>query len=146
MLEAKPLTFLWKYWNCLKWGETSIVVFRHHVPLHAILSTKWFFTNGTEPTQEQNVDWEKRRMLLIYIGLKALKFYSFPPPPLPPHFHCFPPPPRFNCSPRPPPSFPSSFFRKQFRKNVPRNCCIVWPLPKIFYSGLPADSYFEIYV
>ena len=32
-------------------------------------------------------------MLLIYIGMKALKFYSFPPPPLPPHFHCFPPAP-----------------------------------------------------
>ena len=25
------------------------------------------------------------------------------------------------------------------------NCCIVWPLPKIFYSGLPADNYFEIH-
>ena len=51
MLESKPLTFLWIHWNCLKWGETSIVVFRHHVPLHIIFSTKGFFTNGTEPTQ-----------------------------------------------------------------------------------------------
>ena len=24
------------------------------------------------------------------------------------------------------------------------HCCIVWPLPKIFYSGLTADNYFEI--
>ena len=64
MLEAKPLTFLRKHWNCLNWGdhETSIAVFRHHVPLHTILSTKGFFADRTEPThvmptpQEQNVD------------------------------------------------------------------------------------------
>ena len=37
--------------------------------------------------QKQNVDWEKGRMLLIYIGLKARKFYSFPPPSPPPHFY-----------------------------------------------------------
>ena len=51
MLEAKPLTFLWKYWNCLKWGETSIAMFRHHLPLHTILSTKGFFADRTEPTR-----------------------------------------------------------------------------------------------
>ena len=39
-----------KYWNCLKWGETSIAVFRHHVPLHIIFSTKGFFADRTEPT------------------------------------------------------------------------------------------------
>ena len=60
MLEAKPLTFLSRHWNCLKWGETCIAVFRHHVPLHAILSTKGF--SQTEENQlmstpqEQNVD------------------------------------------------------------------------------------------
>ena len=63
--------------------------------------------------QEQNVDWEKGRMLRIYIGLQAIKFYCFPPPgPPPPHLNCFPstttfllfyfppPPPHFSCFPR----------------------------------------------
>ena len=68
--------------------------------------------------QEQNVDWERGRMLRIYIGFQATKFYCFPPPrppppPPPPHFYCFPyttttfllfffpppPPPHFNCFP-----------------------------------------------
>ena len=41
--------------------------------------------------QEQNVDWERGRMLRIYIGFQAIKFYCFPPPrPLTPHFNCFP--------------------------------------------------------
>ena len=31
-------------------GETSIAVFRHHVPLHIIFSTKGFFADRTEPT------------------------------------------------------------------------------------------------
>ena len=50
--------------------------------------------NQLMPTpQEQNVDWERGRMLRIYIGFQATKFYCFPPlkPPLPPpsHFYCF---------------------------------------------------------
>ena len=56
--------------------------------------------------QEQNVDWERGRMLRIYIRFQAIKFYCFPPPtPLLRHFHCFPspppapPPPRFCCFP-----------------------------------------------
>ena len=114
MLESKLLTFLWKR-NCLKWGETNIAVFRHHVPLHAILYTKWFFANGTEPTHVNSsgaecIDWENCSMLRIDIVLKAIKFYSFPPPPPllpPPHFYCFPPPPppplQFYCFPPPPP-------------------------------------------
>ena len=43
--------------------------------------------------QEQNVDWERGRMLRIYIGFQDIKFYCFPPPPPPappPHFSCFP--------------------------------------------------------
>ena len=47
--------------------------------------------------QEQNVDWEKGRILLIYIGFQVIKFYCFPfssppapTPPPPPHFYCFP--------------------------------------------------------
>ena len=42
--------------------------------------------------QEQNVDWERGRMLSIYIGFQAIKFQCFlpPPPPPPPHFYCFP--------------------------------------------------------
>ena len=39
--------------------------------------------------QEQNVDWERGRMLSIYIGFQALNFQCFLPPP-PPHFYCFP--------------------------------------------------------
>ena len=42
--------------------------------------------------QEQNVDWERGRMLLVYIGFSGhKKFYCFPlpPPPPPPHFYCF---------------------------------------------------------
>ena len=44
--------------------------------------------------QEQNVDWERGRMLRIYIGFQATKLYCFPPPkpplpPPPPHFYCF---------------------------------------------------------
>ena len=35
--------------------------------------------------QEQNVDWERGRMLSIYIGLQAIKFQCFLPPPPPPH-------------------------------------------------------------
>ena len=111
MLESKLLTFLWKR-NCLKWGETNIAVFRHHVPLHAILYTKWFFANGTEPTHVNSsgaecIDWENCSMLRIDIVLKAIKFYSFPPPP---HFYCVPPPPpQFYCFPPPPPP-PSHFY------------------------------------
>ena len=47
--------------------------------------------NQLMPTpQEQNVDWERGRMLRIYIGFQATKFYCFPPPPPPPpHFYCF---------------------------------------------------------
>ena len=37
--------------------------------------------------QEQNVDWERGRMLRIYIGFQATKFYCFPPPP--PYFYFF---------------------------------------------------------
>ena len=45
--------------------------------------------------QEQNVDWEKGRMLCIYICFQAIRFYRFPPP----HHHLLisivflPPPP-----------------------------------------------------
>ena len=50
--------------------------------------------NQLMSAQEQNVDWERERMLRIYIGFQAIKFYCFPPPkpPLPP-----PPPPLFCC-------------------------------------------------
>ena len=33
---------------------------------------------------------------------------------------------------------------QQCRKSVLLICCIVWPRPKIFFSGPPADNYFEI--
>ena len=96
MLEAKPLTFLWKHWKCLKWGETSLAVFRHHVPLHTIFSTKGFWQTDlsqlTSTPREQNLDWERGRMLRIFIGFQVIKFHCFlpAPPPPPPHFHCFP--------------------------------------------------------
>ena len=61
MLEAKPLTFFWrKHWDCLKWGEISIAVFRHHVPLHTMFSTKGFFAEGTEPTHVNSSGAESR--------------------------------------------------------------------------------------
>ena len=131
MLESKLLTFLWKR-NCLKCGETNIAVFRHHVLLHGILSTKWF--SQTEQNQlmstpqEQNIDRENGCMLRIDIGLKAIKFYSFPqplpasppphfyrvspPPTAPPQFCCFPPPqpPHFHCFTPPPPPPPHLLF------------------------------------
>ena len=37
-------------------------------------------------------------------------------------------------------------FPERCRKSVLLICCIVWPLPKTFFSGLPADNYFEIIV
>ena len=41
--------------------------------------------------KKQNVDWERGRMLRIYIGFQAIKLYCFPPPRPPlPHFNCFP--------------------------------------------------------
>ena len=67
-------------------------------------------------SQEQSVDREKGRMLLIYTGLlldipsfTTTTFLNFLPPPLPPHFYCFLPPP-------PPPHFyffPSSHSIKE---------------------------------
>ena len=83
--------------------------------------------------QEQNGDWKRGRMLRIYIGFQATKFYCFPPlkPPLPPpsHFYCFsssssfllffllllisiafpPPPPPHSIVFPPPPPPPSHF-------------------------------------
>ena len=43
--------------------------------------------------QERNVDWERGRILRIYIGLQAIKCHCFlpQPPPPPPHFYCFSP-------------------------------------------------------
>ena len=37
--------------------------------------------NQLMSAQEQIVDWERGRMLRIYIGFQAIKFYCFPPPP-----------------------------------------------------------------
>ena len=44
--------------------------------------------------KEQNVDWERGRILRIYIGFQVIKCHCFlppPPPPPPPHFYCFSP-------------------------------------------------------
>ena len=69
MLEAKPLTFLWKYWNCLKWARPALRCL--DITCLCILS---FLPNDFSQTeqsqlmstpQEQNVDWEKVRMLHI---------------------------------------------------------------------------------
>ena len=95
MLEAKPLTFLWKHWKYLKWCETSLAVFRHHVPSHTIFSTKGFWQTDlsqlTSTPREQNLDWERGRMLRIFIVFQVIKFHCFlPAPPPPPHFYCFP--------------------------------------------------------
>ena len=45
--HPRPTTFRY---TRLKWGETSIAVFRHHVSLHIIFSTEGFFADRTEPT------------------------------------------------------------------------------------------------
>ena len=37
-----------------------------------------------------------------------------------------------------------SHLSERCQKSVLLICCIVWSLPKIFFSGLPADNYFEI--
>ena len=42
------------------------------------------------------------------------------------------------------PGIKDGLFPKRFRKGVLLNCCMVWPRPKIFFSGLLADNYFEI--
>ena len=34
-------------------------------------------------------------------------------------------------------------FPVQCRKSVLLICCIVWPRPKIFFCGLPAENYFK---
>ena len=111
MLEAKPLTFLWKHWHCLKWGKTSLAVCRHQVPLHTIFSTKGFLANGTEPTHINSSGAECRLRKRKYVehlhrisGHKIILFSSsttppyrhhhisivFPPPPPPPHLYWFP--------------------------------------------------------
>ena len=96
MLEAKPLTFLWEYWNCLKWARPALRCL--DITCLCILSFLLKDFSQTEQSQlmstpqEQNVDWERGRMLRIYIGFQAIKFYCFPqpkPPLPPPHFCCF---------------------------------------------------------
>ena len=58
------------------WKDARSETAQNHMPLHAILSTKR--VSQTEQnqlmstSQEQNVDWEKGRMLRIYIGLLLL--------------------------------------------------------------------------
>ena len=37
-----------------------------------------------------------------------------------------------------------SHLSRAVSKSVLLICCIVWPRPKIFISGLPADNYIEI--
>ena len=90
----------------MKSGETSIAVFRHHVPLHTILSTKRFFTDRTEQSHVNSSGAECRlrkrknvEHLYRFSGHKILLFslhhhhnhisIVFSPPP-PPHFYCFP--------------------------------------------------------
>ena len=57
---CKTADIFWRHWNCLKWGETSISLFRYHRPLRAILSTKQFFANGTEPSHVNSLGAECR--------------------------------------------------------------------------------------
>ena len=107
-------------WNCFKWGETSIAVFSHHVPLHTIHSTKGFFADRTEPTHGNSSRAECRlknrwnvEHLYRFSGHKILLFSSsttittiFPLFSLHHHHHRHhisivfappPPPPHFNC-------------------------------------------------
>ena len=74
----------WQSWRCLDITCLCILSFLlkdfSQTEQNQLMSTP----------QEQNVDWERGRMLRIDIVLKAIKFNSFPPPPPPPHFYCFP--------------------------------------------------------
>ena len=107
-------------WNCFKWGETSITLFRHHVPLHTIHSTKGFFADRTKPTHGNSLRAECRlknrwnvEHLYRFSGHKILLFSSsttittiFPLFSLHHHHHRHhisivfpphPPPPYFYC-------------------------------------------------
>ena len=106
-------------------------MFRHHLPLHTILSSKGFLADRTEPIRVNSSGAEcklrKRKNvehLYRFSGHKIPMFSSTttatfllfslhhhhhhisivfpPPPPSPPHFYCFPPPPP---QPLPPPHF-----------------------------------------
>ena len=97
-------------------------MFRHHLPLHTILSTKGFFEDRTEPTRVNSSGAEcrlrKRKNVEHLYRFSGHKFPMFsstttatfllfslhhhhhhisiafpPPPPSPSHFYCFPPPP-----------------------------------------------------
>ena len=97
-------------------------MFRHHLPLHTILSSKGFLADRTEPIRVNSSGAEcklrKRKNvehLYRFSGHKIPMFSSTttatfllfslhhhhhhisivfpPPPPSPPHFYCFPPPP-----------------------------------------------------
>ena len=88
MLEARTLTFLWKHWNCLKWGETNIAVFRHHVPLHNYYLFYWRIFRRQNRTNScqlfmSKMETENKLECCAFIQV----FIVFPPPP--PHFYCF---------------------------------------------------------
>ena len=83
MLEVKPPTFFWRHCNCLKWGETSFAVFRHHMPLHDVISTERFFANWREPTHVNFSGAECRPRKRYNVA----HLYRFTPPPSLFHHH-----------------------------------------------------------
>ena len=114
MLEAKPLTFVEGIGTV--WNGVRPALRCWHITYLCMLSFLLKDFSQTEQNQlmstphEQNVDWEKGRMLRIYKGLLlhhhhiSIVFHHLSPPHFycfllaPPHFYFFPPPP-------PPPLF-----------------------------------------
>ena len=64
-------------------------MFRHHVPLHTILSTKRFFTDRTEQSHVNSSGAEcrlrKRKNVEHLYRFTSIKFQCFLPPPPPPN-------------------------------------------------------------
>ena len=116
MLEAKPLSFFWRHWNCLKSGEISTAVFRHHMPsmlsflLNDFSQTEKNQLMSTSQEQTKNVEccafihwnlcttvtlgkWQGDRYIQgdRYTRGRYIQvwLYRFTPPPPPPHFYFF---------------------------------------------------------
>ena len=101
MLEAKPLTFLRKHWNCLKWGVTNLAVFRHHVFSFHHLHRHHISIVFPPPLPPHFYCFLSTTTATTTFLLFSLHHYHhhhtsivFPPPP--PHFYCcYPSPSRF---------------------------------------------------
>ena len=95
--------------------------------------------------KEQNVDWERGRILRIYIGFQAIKCHCFlpqpPPPPPPPHFYCFSPNPNPNPNPNPTTTAATTFQLFSLHHHRRHHISIVfYPSPTRFIFFSPRNS------